>query len=260
MDTQQQDDAEFNPERVQIVRRNSLMRNATAFGPYSPEERKQRILARRPILKWLVVSCDNDMVAGSWCDSTSPFKHDVHFFITLYSMETVTILQNFSPHFRSRWFVWASVLSALIPMFPLINLHIADKNQRFWPISDYYVIPVASHTAIYALVIACGVFFTIGSYLLVRAFKDPPVKPVCPCYLCVNDEVFASWMFFVATLVTVPVCAIYIVYFPKSTTFGASIACTGLMSILAFLFALAVYPAPPDRVSTPLRPFAPRYY
>jgi hypothetical protein len=148
-----------------------------------------------------------------------------------------------------RWFVGASILSVLIPLFPLINLYILDPSKRFWPISDAFVVSIPSHTAVYVLLIICGLFFTFGSLLLVRAFKEPPLPPLCACYVCATDEVFASWLFAAAVLVTVPVCAIYVYYFPSSSTYGAALAACGLGTILAILFAVAVYPAKDGRVS-----------
>ena len=47
-------------------RNNSIMRRATCCSPYASEDTTKRILERRLVFKQLVISCENDMVVGSW--------------------------------------------------------------------------------------------------------------------------------------------------------------------------------------------------
>ncbi len=56
------------------------------------DEITQRILSNRRAFKWLPVYCENDLVHGSW------------------------------------WYVWGSVLTIFIPVFPLVSLY-----AGWWP-------------------------------------------------------------------------------------------------------------------------------
>jgi hypothetical protein len=57
----------------------------------------------------------------------------------------------------------------LIPAFPLISLYLPPE-KRFWPTAEAFVVPVDDHSAVYALLIGCGIFFVIGSLFLVRYY------------------------------------------------------------------------------------------
>ena len=119
---------------------------------------KQTIEKRR-IFKWLPVLCENDLVHGSW------------------------------------WLVWGSVLAILIPVVPLVNLYL-PHNQQLWPVPYENLIALPDHTAVYAVLIGCGLFFFLGSYCLVRFFANPKPKPIFPCMFCQTDAVLSSWCFF----------------------------------------------------------------
>ena len=142
--------------------------------------------------------------------------------------------------FHHRWFVAGSILTMLIPAFPLISLYL-PPSKRFWPTSEAYIVPVDDHAAAYSLLVGCGIFYILGSLFLVRfvslnitptqlyhmflkkisfsigyhrAFPEPPPKPLFPCSILVTDEVVSSWLFFLGTVPLVPLTCIYVVYFP----------------------------------------------
>ncbi len=60
-----------------------------------------------------------------------------------------------------------------------------------------------------------GVFFTLGSYVYIRAFEDPPRKPLFPKYyhIC-TDELLGSWLYTLAVLPSIPLSLLFIYYRP----------------------------------------------
>lgn len=73
-------------------------------------------------------------------------------------------------HFHHRWFVAGSILTMLIPAFPLISLYL-PPSKRFWPTAEAYIVPVDDHAAAYSLLVGCGIFYILGSLFLVRFVK-----------------------------------------------------------------------------------------
>ena len=127
----------------------------------------KQTIAKRRVLKWLPVLCENDLVHGSW------------------------------------WLVWGSVLAILIPVVPLVNLYLPFASQ-LWPIPYKNLIALPDHTAVYAVLIGCGLFFLLGSICLVRFFAGPKTrpKPIFPCMFCQTDAVLSSWCFFLGNTTT----------------------------------------------------------
>lgn len=79
--------------RMSIMRISTAPRDDATLRPAneSIETRNKRILDRRVVFRWLPIATQNDLVCGAW------------------------------------WFVWGSVLTILIPVFPLISLF-----EDFW--------------------------------------------------------------------------------------------------------------------------------
>ena len=174
----------------------------------SKEYYKKKTLAKRVLFKWLPVLFVNDLVHGSW------------------------------------WFVWGSMFAVFIPIPIVINFYLQHRDQ-FWEVAYQYLITLPDHTAVYIVLVGCGIFFTIGSYFLVRGFTEPHMKPLFPCMFCQTDEVAASWFYFLGVVPTIPICVIYIHYFPSSTAFyGGAVFVCGIASLVMLLFTFAVYPNP----------------
>ena len=131
----------------------------------------KQTIARRRIFKWLPVLCENDLVHGSW------------------------------------WLLWAAVLAVLIPVVPLVNLYLPHDHQ-LWPVPYENLITLPDHTAVYAVLIGCGIFFFLGSYCLVRFFAEPQPKPIFPCMFCQTDAVLSSWCFFLGKTTTITMTTI----------------------------------------------------
>jgi hypothetical protein len=91
-----------------------------AFGA----RRKDIILARRGVFRWLPVACSNDLVHGSW------------------------------------YYVWGSVLCVVIPVFPLLLLFeevwtVDDAEEDEQKSS----LPRAAHASVYGMLIVLGVLY-----------------------------------------------------------------------------------------------------
>ena len=204
----------------------------------APEYYKRKTLARRQVFKWLPVVFENDSLHGSG------------------------------------WFVYASALAMVIPIFPAINLYLSTK---WWPVPYVNLISLADHTAVYIVLVGIGLMFTIGSYFLVRAFAEPAVEPLFPCALLQNDEIVACWFFFLGyawpwshhslaqhdadlyppppsfrawcnhsrCVPAIPICIIYLHYLPGSSMFysGATFV-VALATAIMLVFTLAIYPHP----------------
>lgn len=147
-----------------------------------------------------------------------------------------------------RFYVFASILAILIPVIPIISLHI-PHNKSFWNNEALESIPLAEHTTMYALLIFSGIWFLCGSLILVRCFQQPTPKPICSCSLLVTDEVFASWCFFCGVLPTVPLVAIYCHFIPDDRTFGLALFVCISASFAMLIFTLTIYPASEVNVS-----------
>lgn len=91
--------------------------------------RKQTIIGHRGCLQCLPAWCSSDLVHGAW------------------------------------WFVWASLLTTLIPIYPLISMY-----HRFWDKPE--LLPIFDSTAVYVLLIFSGLMFTVGSSALIRAVDE----------------------------------------------------------------------------------------
>jgi uncharacterized membrane protein YccC len=55
--------------------------------------------------------------------------------------------------------------------------------------------------------------------------------------------VFASWMYFIGTMISVPICGIYIHYFPDSMYFQTAIMFCLFGTFVMLVFTLACYPS-----------------
>lgn len=184
----------------------SIMRITTA--PHVDDEgfsKNERIVRRRGVFKWLPVGFANDLQYGSW------------------------------------YLVVGCVLCILIPAMPLISLYLTP-SARFWPTADAFTFPLEKHTAVYALLCGCGFFNTLGSLFLVRAFSDPIPEPFNSSVIP-NDEVLASWLFFLGILPSIPLVAVYVMEFPDNYEYRAALVFCVIVSVVMLFFVYLVYPS-----------------
>ena len=137
-----------------------------------------------------------------------------------------------------RWFVWGSLVSGLIALIPLIDLSI--KIFHVTEASDLKALDAA---ATWVLLILSSVFFTIGSYVFVRAFEAPPQPPLFKYRHFSTDELLAAWLYLFATSPYIPFSMFYINVNPHRYVYwGALIASCFFVAGSAF-FVYTCYPS-----------------
>jgi len=192
--------------------KSSIMRQTTA--PHddvdersefeSKEVRNARIKRRRGAFRWLPTFFANDLLHGSY------------------------------------WFLWGSVLAMLIPVVPILDIlyHFYVHNGSLETTVYFYI---------YGLLIFSGLMFSIGSYHFLRVFIEPPPDPYFSSCRCLsngaNDELIASWYFFLGTAPSIPVVTFYVVYDNYSLTFVVALV---VCVIITFVMLLFVYACIPD--------------
>lgn len=105
----------------------------------------------------------------------------------------------------SRWYVWGSFLSALIAVVPLVDLSVTIFNV---PVETS--LKAFDESATWVLLIISGIFFTVGSYVFVRAFESPPKPPLFTWKHFSTDELLAAWLYLFAMSPYVPYAMFYI--------------------------------------------------
>ena len=190
----------------------SLFRRSTTFSDCptvdeTNEQRVNRIVNNRGCWKGMPVLCSTDLVHGSW------------------------------------WFVWGSVISFLIPLFPLISLYLG--SEQWWPPGETGM-ERDIHMSAYALMIFLGVCYTAGSYAFLRAVEYPVPPPLLKdWYHFQSDELLGMWLFFFGTVSTVPICAMYTAYSEIESEQKLYLLATcicAFFSLLFFIATLACYP------------------
>jgi hypothetical protein len=95
----------------------------------------------------------------------------------------------------------------------------------------------------WGLLIFSGTFFTIGSLIFVRAFEEPPLRPLLYQYKHFQtDELLAAWLFLIGTIPAVPYTLVYFLIDPTATYLGA-LSSSGVMVVGTICFVLACYPS-----------------
>lgn len=139
----------------------------------------------------------------------------------------------------SWYFVYGSFLSTLIPMIPLIDIY-----TRFFYTPEDTQLGAFANSSTWIFLIISGIFSTVGSYVFIRAFKDPPVEPLFPDlhHFC-TDELFASWILLVATIPSIPYCIVFLAYSPNNLTYVAALVSSILFVIGSAFFTYTCYPS-----------------
>jgi len=136
----------------------------------------------------------------------------------------------------SWWFVYGSILTTIIPIVPLISLFI-----DFWD-DPNDVMPWPNHTAVYALLSYIGVWFTVGSWVFVRAFREPAPPPLLSYWYLANDELLGSWLFLFGTAPAVPVMVLFVLCYPDYRAYKVALTACVLATVLFFAFIIFASP------------------
>ena len=166
-----------------------------------------RIRQSRGAFKWLPVKYENDLVHGSW------------------------------------WFVWGSLMSTVIPIIPLMDIHL-----HLFETPEGTVLNAFANSSTWLFLIISGLFFTIGSWVFIRAFKHPPPEPLFPdvYHLC-TDELVGAWLFLAAMLPCIPYCIVFIAYSPHELTYLAALIASLFFIAGSAFFVYTCYPNNKDK-------------
>jgi hypothetical protein len=162
---------------------------------------KQRVVRSRGALKWL---------------PTHSFSND-----HVYSMW---------------WFVWASFFTTIIPIVPLLALCLGG----FWETPADFI-PKEEHIGLYAVMIFCGVMWTLASWIFGRACESEPKRPLmASVYCCSSDELLSTWIMFVGMFPTIIIMAVYLHHDPNNIEwkigFVGAIVCSLLTLVFVYFF------------------------
>lgn len=128
----------FMPKKNQSTMRRAVGR---AMDSHDKRSKRERILAKRCVMKSLPVVGDNDLIHGSW------------------------------------WFVIGSVGVTLTSLIVVVNAMEWHTEQMLD--NDDSQLPRPTFAASWILLTISGIFSTLGSLAFVRAFhEDPPMKPI----------------------------------------------------------------------------------
>lgn len=125
----------------------------------------------------------------------------------------------------SWWFVWGSLVSAVFPIPPLIDVYFPGSVFKVQPnpkASDHPQTFFEVETSWWSL-IAMGIFFTGGSLIFARPYYTPPLPSLFKgnAWLS-NDDILAAWMFFIASIPSLG----YVASFLAADTTSVIVSCT----------------------------------
>mmetsp|Transcript_18614 Transcript_18614/g.17942 ORF Transcript_18614/g.17942 Transcript_18614/m.17942 type:complete len:335 (-) Transcript_18614:446-1450(-) len=144
----------------------------------------------------------------------------------------------------SWWFVLGSALMTIIPIVPLVNLF-----YPFWRTKTNMNLPMLADVTTFALLIASGFFFTIGSLAFVRATEEPPLRPLFSKITVhlETDELLAAWLFLIATLPFPLYMAVLIYHDHQQYVYWGCLVASIFFVIATYLFVLTCYPCNGER-------------
>ena len=120
---------------------------------------------------------------------------------------------------------------------------IVDVYIPLFSVADDSGLSTGADAAAWILLMVIGIFFTLGSGILVRAFESPAFEPMLSwVYHFQTDELIAAWLFFIASIPTIPYVIIYIAYYPSSYTYYVALFMAIIFVSISGLFVLGCYP------------------
>ena len=166
-----------------------------------------RIRNTRGAFLWLPVKYENDLVHGSW------------------------------------WFVYGSLMSTVIPIIPLMDIHL-----HIFVEPEGTVLNAFANSSTWVFLIISGLFFTIGSWVFIRAFEQPPPEPLFPDihHLC-TDELVGAWLFLLAVIPCAPYCIVFLAYSPRELTYLAALVASLFFIAGSAFFVYTCYPNNKDK-------------
>lgn len=151
----------------------------------------------------------------------------------------------------SWWFVWGSLFGTIVSIFPLLSQYIV-----FFQGTDT-TLPMLEFPSTWGLLIVSCVFFTLGSLAFVRAFEDPPLKPLFRSFRhCATDELLGAWLYLLGTIPAVPYSTVFIFHDPNQLIYwGALVASIGFV-VCTSIFVVVSYPSAKELLEPFIQPIA----
>jgi hypothetical protein len=199
------DDEEVEMTEATRRRSYSQCRDATAnLGRAKTDKGKRlQILLARGSFEMLPIGKENDMVTGSW------------------------------------WFVWGSLISALMPIPCLIDIY-----SEIFDTPEDTKLKAFDAASTWIFLILSGAFFTAGSYAFVRAFGDPHRPPLLGNYYHFQtDELLGAWLYLFAVVPGVPFSIVYLGYNMTKLTYWGGLFGSILVVAASYGFVRNSYPS-----------------
>lgn len=135
------------------------------------------------------------------------------------------------------FFVWGSLFTTIIPIIPLIAL----SEDLFWETPD--LAPKTEHEGLYAIMVFCGVMWTLASWVFGRAVEtDPPEALLSKILCCATDELLSTWLMFLGIAPGVFIFAVYIYHNPANLEFKLAFIGSLVCTLLTLLFVYFFWP------------------
>lgn len=135
------------------------------------------------------------------------------------------------------YFVWGSIFTTVIPIVPLVAL----SENMFWETPE--LAPKSEHIGLYAIMVFCGICWTLASWVFGRAVEtDPPQPLLSSIYCCATDELFSTWLMFLGVAPGNFIFAVYVYYSPQNLEFKLALVASLLCTILTLGFVYFFLP------------------
>ena len=194
-------------QRTNSVMRQSTMKSGNAT---TIDGKTAQVLASRGAFIYLPVVYSNDLVAGSW------------------------------------WFVVGSFLQVVIAVVMLVDVIFITTGKQFFMVPPDTGLRAFDDVGCWVLLIISGLFFTLGSYIFVRAFEEPPPPPFFTWRHCATDELAASWMYFFATFPAIPYSMVYLHTYPHAHQYWLAFLASCAFVAGSGFFVYTCYPSNHD--------------
>ena len=138
-----------------------------------------------------------------------------------------------------RWYVIGSLFTIPMAIVPLI-----DVFNPVFEVPEETSLESFGQAATWIILIIIGIFYTVGSLIMVRAFEDPIPEPLLKDWkhFC-TDELLAAWCFLLAAVPTVPFSFVYIAHEPETGTYWAMLFGSILLICTSSWFVYVAYPS-----------------
>ena len=130
------------------------------------------------------------------------------------------------------------MLSGLIALIPLI-----DMTSKIFHVTAETDLTALDGAATWVLLILSSIFFTVGSYVFVRAFESPSKPPLFTWRHFGTDELLAAWLYLFATSPYIPYSMFYIKTNPTTYVYWGALFASIFFVCGSAFFVYTCYPS-----------------